>query len=313
MALTKKKKRPSYRWQAFTHWLNLTFLAAGGIVSAVYDPSVWLALGPIEVGLLWILPDLPFFRARLDKQQEAKEILQERAYYIKQLWGLAPPERKSIGQRIAGWFTESEPEEVDDRILERNSSTYLEYHEMRQIISKLHELGEVRGVNILERDWCRFEQVINGYLHYRIAASSLAKAIMGMNIEQLRQEVIVVEQELAHAPPALKPVLLERKRLKEANLARIPKLQATLELFRTRAEAIVYQMRNIHSQALADPGMDVNNFLATLIERQEILVDPLGELEADQMLQEFLHPQIESTKTSATAKLAMATKNSARR
>ncbi len=299
---SEKKKRPSYRFHAFTHWLNLLFLTAGGITSLAYDPSVWLVLGPIELGLMWIIPDFPFFRARIDKQQEVKEIAQERAYYIKQLWGLASAKRKSLGQRIAGWFTEEEAEDVDQRIMDRDSTSFLEYQEMRQIIVKLYELEEVRGNAILERDRNRYEQVVNGYLRYRIAARSLVKALEGIDVNQLRQELEEVETELDTAPPALKTVLLERKRLNEARLARLPKLQATLELFRTRADAIVYQMRNIHSQALADPGMNANAFLESLIERQEILVDPIGELEADHVVQEMLHPRIDgSAKKTMTA------------
>jgi hypothetical protein len=68
----------------------------------------------------------------------------------------------------------------------------------------------------------------------------------------------------------------------------LPKLQATFELFRTRADALLYQLRNIHSQVLADPGVDVNAVLDEMVERQEMIVDPLGELAADQMVDHLL-------------------------
>lgn len=287
MASDTEKKGRQYRWRAFTHWLNLAFLAAGGVAAATIDPSILLAIAPIEAGLLWVLPDLPGFRKKIDRQQSMNEILKERAYYVEQLWGLYP-ESKTMGKVIASWFTESPPDDVDHRVIKREEQTFKEYFELRQIITKLRELEQVRGVRITAQD-TRFEQVVNGYLRFLIAARALAKALQGIDEIQLRHELDDIDRRMENAHPELRAALLERRRLKVASLERLPKMQATFELFRTRAEAIVYQMRNIHGQVLADPGMDVNSFLDDLVERQEILVDPLGELEADQVVRQLLH------------------------
>ena len=48
-------------------------------------------------------------------------------------------------------------------------------------------------------------------------------------------------------------------------------------------------MRNIHGQVLADPGVNVNAFLEDMVEKHELMADPLGELEADQAVREMLH------------------------
>ena len=287
MASDRKGKGSGYRWQAFTHWLNLLFLTAGGVAAATYDPSILLAIAPLEAGILWVLPDLPSFRGSIDRRRGTADILKERAYYVEQLWGLYP-ETKTMGQRIASWFTDSPPEDVDHRVIKREERTFKEYYELRQIIKKLRELEQVRGVKIPAQD-TRFEQVVNGYLRFLIAARALAKALQGIDEGQLQAELDDIDKRMENAHPELRAALLERRRLKVASLERLPKLQATFELFRTRAEAIVYQMRNIHGQVLADPGMDVNSFLDDLVERQEILVDPLGELEADQVVHELLH------------------------
>ena len=142
-----------------------------------------------------------------------------------------------------------------------------------------------------------------------MAARSLEQALQGMESEQLQHELAEIAASLETAPPDLRNVLLERQRLKQTGLQRLPKLKAMLELFRTRAEAIVYQMRNVQGQVLADPGMDVNAFLDDLVERQEIMVDPLGALEADNDLNEL----IQSTRQpSSNAQAAAASRVAAK-
>jgi hypothetical protein len=109
-----------------------------------------------------------------------------------------------------------------------------------------------------------------------------------MNESEAQKEVSALEEQLKTAPPDLRMVLSERKRLRESQLERIPKLQATLELLRTRADTVVYQMRNFYGQVLADPGADVSSFLEDMLEKHEMMADPLGELEADQTVREIL-------------------------
>jgi hypothetical protein len=284
----KRKRQVPYRWRIFTHWLNLSTLVLGGAAAWLYDPSILLALGPLEVGLLWILPDLPPIRQRIDKAEEARELAREREYYMEQLWGLRPMRQKSLKTRVASIFTEVEEETLEERVLNRRSSSFKEYQDLKSIIAKIHELEEVRNISIPVRDKSRLEQVLNGYLRFTLAARHLSSSLSEVDIDKLREEVEELNASLAKADVNLKMVLQERKRLKETQLAKMPKLQATLELFRTRADAIVYQMHNIKAQLLADPGTDVNAFLDELVERQEILSDPLGSLEADSIVRDML-------------------------
>ncbi len=286
----RDKKKPSYRAEAFTHWLNLAFLALGGVAAVTYDPLVLLAVGPIELGLMWIIPDLPGFKSSVDKRVEMEDIEKEREYYAKQLWELAPPTPPTFGEKIASLFTEVETEALHDRVLDTDNLAFVEYMEMRRIIAKLDELEHVRGTSISKRDIQRFEQVVNGYLRYRIGIQALTQALHNLDTASLTKELDEIDEKIKEAPAPVRTVLLEQKRLKESRLHRIPKLQATLELFRTRADTIVHQMRNIHSQVITDPGMEVNAFLDELVERQEILSDPLGALEADNALREFMNP-----------------------
>jgi hypothetical protein len=143
-------------------------------------------------------------------------------------------------------------------------------------------------VRIVSNDLNRFEQVINGYLRYLMACRSLSEALRGLDASRLEKELHDIEVQLKDATGDLKAVLLERRRLREGQLERLPKLRATLELFRTRADAIVYQMRNIHGQVVADPGVDVNAFLEDMVEKHELMADPIGELEADQAVRDML-------------------------
>ncbi|MCG8422752.1 MAG: hypothetical protein MJE77_32965 [Proteobacteria bacterium] len=291
LVTTDEQSTRPYRRYAFTHWLNLGFLLAGGAAAVVFGPAALLVVLPVEAGAMWVVPDLQMFRAGVDEQLASRELQKERSYYMQQLWGLTPPRPKSFGQKLLGLFTEIEEESLDDRIIQRDSKSYAEYTEMRQIIAKLRELRQLRDVSIREHEFDRLEQVVNGYLRFVIACRALANALHNVDQNQLQNELDEVNAKLTHTTnPELRAVLAERKRLCEARRQRLPKIEATLELFRTRAETIVYQMRNIYSQVLADPGMDVNAYLDDMVERHEILVDPLGSLEAEHLLENILNP-----------------------
>ncbi len=296
-----RKKSGRYRWRAFSHWLNLGFLAASGAAVVVLGPIALIPALAVEAGALWVVPDLPPFRRSVNEQLEYKDVLVERAYYLHQLWGLRPPARRSFGAKLAGLFAETVTDDLDDRI-ERLDTRAAEYLELRRTVRKLRELRELRDVKLHEHELARLELVINGYLRLQVAARVLAKAVSNLDETKLRRELQeVVEQLEGVGKGELRAVLTERKRLCDARLARLPKLVATLELFRTRAETIVNQMRNIHSQVLADPGTNVTAYLGDLVERHEILVDPLGTLEAEHLLDDLVEPGAAVRQAAASA------------
>jgi hypothetical protein len=277
-----------YRWSAFTHWLNLAFLGAAGVAGAIYDPAIWLVVAPLEAGAMWVVPDLPSFRAAVDAAGDADRHHQERAYYMDQLWGLRPAKRVGLLKRL---LTDVEPEPLEVRVIGRDDPAFRLYTELHEIMGKLRELQGVRSVSIPAPAFERLDRVITGYLRMVVAYRALARALRGLDETQLQRDLAEVEAKLVGARPELRSVLLERKRLCEARLERLPRLHATLELYKTRADAVVYQLRNLHGQVLADPGTDVTGFLDDLVERQEILADPLAELEADRTVREMLRPR----------------------
>ena len=309
MAGREKGKKGSgrYRWRAFSHWLNLGFLAASGAAVVVLGPIALIPALAVEAGALWVVPDLPPFRRSVDEQLEYKDLLVERAYYLHQLWGLRAPPRRSFGAKVAGLFAETVVDDLDDRI-ERLDTRAAEYLELRRTVRKLRELQQLRDVKLRDHELARLELVINGYLRLQVAASALARAVSSLDETKLRRELQdVVEQLEAAKKGELRAVLVERKRLCEARLARLPKMMATLELFRTRADTIVDQMRNIHSQVLADPGTNVTSYLGDLVERHDIMVDPLGTLEAEHLLDDLVEPGA-AVRKGAAAAAAAATK-----
>jgi len=280
---------PGYRTTAFTHWGNLALLAVGGIGGAVIDPAIWIALVAIEGAVLWILPDLPPFRMWVDKNWTHQEMMRERAYYLQQLWGVRPLPPLTGWAKVAGWFAERDPHaDLDDRVMNRTAPESQQYLELRAIVARLRELVHIRGARITEIEINRFEQVINGFLRLLIACQPLARALKRTDERTLRRELEALEAKTRGAEPAVRAVLSERQRLLEGQIERIPRLQATLELMRTRAEAIVYQLHNIHSQVLADPGTDINTVLDEMVQRHDMMNDPIGQLESDQMVRDFL-------------------------
>lgn len=280
-----KAEKGRYRKAAFTHWLNLGFLAAAGIAGIAFSPAILLAAIPLELGALWILPDLPNFRAAVDAHYDAAKLHREREYYMEQLWGLFPAQKKGF---FAGLFTHTEEIPLEDRVMQRDDPNFLVYLELLDTVRRLSELQQVRKVTIPGHAFERFDQVMTAYLRMLVASRTLAQALHGVDELQIKRELEEVDAQLETAPRELRAVLGERKRLFETRLQRLPRLQATLELYRTRADAIAYQLRNLHGQVLTDPGTDVTSFLDDLVERQDILADPLGDLEADRTVHELL-------------------------
>jgi hypothetical protein len=278
----------SYRTAAFLHWANLAVLAAGGIAGAVVDPMIWLALVPVESTVLWLLPDLPPFRAGVDSRRETLELERERAYYLDQLWGLRAREHASLWARAAAALVQQPDEDMDSRVVRRASQEFANYLEMRAIVSKLRDLVNVRGVKLARTDLFRLEQITIGYLRLLIGCAPLQQALDHAEPEQLRQEIESIQAQLPDAESSVRLALQESMRLKQAELSRLPKIAATLELMRTRAGTIVQQLRNIQGQILADPARDVNGMLDEMVERREMLADPLKDLANDQVLAEFL-------------------------
>ncbi len=285
------RKSSTYRKATLTRTWNLGLLALGVGAGIALGPIGWLALAGAEAGVLWVVPDLPQFRAKIDKEMDEGDIMKERAYYMDQLWGLEPEPEKSLGQTITSWLTEAPPVDLNERVLNRDAASYHDYHEMVGIIAKLKELEELRGVSIPKRDINRLETVINGYLRVVIAAQSMAKSLSSVNIKSLKKELDAAQEQFESAGKTVKPALLERVRFLKAKLERLPKTQALHALYKTRAEAIVFQMRHIVSQVLTDPGTNVNSFLEDMVERHELMVDPLASLEAEQEVDSLLDPQ----------------------
>lgn len=279
--------KPPYRWEAFRHWLNLGVLVAGGFLGLVHDPMWWVAAGGVQAATLWVVPDLPQFRRGIDKKYSAKRVLDERAYYLEQLFGLADPPGPKRGF-LSRMLFEAPPVDLDSRIIERHSKECREYLEMRDIVRKLDELRHVRGVRLHESDVNRLELVINGYLRLLIACEPLQQAVSGLDRRRLERDVADIEAQIPKADASVRPALVERLRLARTQLERHPRLEATLHLFRTRAEASLQQLRQIHGQVLADPGLDMTTVLNDMMEKQELLTDPLGQLAADQMVREVL-------------------------
>lgn len=313
--MAQSPQKPSYVGAAFTHWLNLVFLTVGGVLGATVDPMFWVATAALDGAILWVVPDLPPFKAWVDKTQSAEAVAKERTYFLEQLWGLRPREFDSLAQKLASLLVSPTDPNVDDRVIRRGSQEFQHYLEMRGIVGKLKEMNRLSGVRLSESEINRLEQIINGFLRLLIATRPLNAALEKMDAEQLREEIGEIEERAREADPAVRAALMESLRLKKTQMERVPKLRATLELFKTRADALVYQLRNIHGQVLADPGLNVNSMLDEMVEQREMLTDPLSDLAADQMVRDFLGqaPSVSTTKDAQQRAAAAAKGQSAAR
>lgn len=286
--------KPPYRREAFVHGLNLAFLAIVAI-AGFYDHNLWLLAAPIEAAMLWIVPDLPVFRVGVDKKYAASALVAERSFYLEQLWGLAPSAQPTGLARVQSWFVEMPPEDPDRRVLATDSREYRAYQEMRSILERLRGLVGMRGVHITEVELSRCEQVINGYLRLLIACRPLERAVAGGDLERLDAEMAGVDERLDGAEGPVRAALFERRELLQQQRERLPRLEATLELFRARADGIVQQLRNIHGQVLADPGMQVNELLDDVMVRHEQIADPLQLGSSEHVVDEFLRrPEVKA-------------------
>lgn len=284
-----EEKKPPYLKMAFFHWLNIGVLSSGIILGTVFnEPAVIVSTLFIEASVLWVIPDLPPFRKWVESSHYKSLESIERAYYLEQLWGLIQYPKPSLQSRILSFFATQEEEDPDIRIKLRDSLDCQRYLEMRSISKRLKELMKVSGAKITISDIKRFEEVINGYLRLLIACRPLSQALSKIDEKKLKQELSAIDSKIEKSETTLKAVLFERKRLLESQIERLPRLLATLELFRTRSEALYYQINNIHGQVLSDPGTDFNSVLDDMIARNDTMSDPLGQLEADQMVRDFM-------------------------
>lgn len=284
--MANDSKNPPYRWEAFRHWANLAFLAAGTVAGAVHDPLWWVGTAGLQAGVLWVLPDLPFWRAYVNEKHRAERLLQERAYYLKELWGLDDPP-KPKGNFVSRLFVEAPEPDLDTRILNRHDPSCRDYLEMRQIATKLNELRAVPGVQLSGNDIDRLDVIVNGYLRLLFATRPLQAAIARLELPVLRREVQQLEAELERADPAVRPAIEERIRIAEAQMERRPKLEAMLHLYRSRISDMVHQIRNLQGQVLANPTSDVHAMLDEMASAQEMVADPFGHLAADQLIREL--------------------------
>ncbi|HMI94405.1 MAG TPA: hypothetical protein VK509_23695 [Polyangiales bacterium] len=297
------KTKPSYRLAAFAHWANLSLLATGVFAGVAIDPMYFFALVPLEAALLWAVPDLPPFRSAIDKRDRRKRMRREREFYLEQLFGLRPRPAKTTSQKLLGMLIDDEPDDADDRVI--GASLELDrYLEMREIVSSLRKMVPLENVRVTEADIERVEQVVHGYLVVLFACRPLHSAIQAAERDNLTAELEDVRARLAQAAPSMRSVLLERERLLAGQAARVPKLEASLELLRSRADAMCYQLRNLHSQVLTDPGTHVHAALDEMIERNDMLGDPLADLDADQMVRDLLAEQATATKAPARVSAA---------
>ena len=280
---------PPYRWEVFRHWANLALIALGCAAGTFHDPMWFVFTGAAAAGVLWVVPEMPPVRGAIDKKYRAKQLMAERAYYLKELWGLEDEIPKG------NWFTrllvEPEPTDPDTRIRDRASLACRDYLEMRQIVQKLGEMRQVPGTKLSETDLDRLELIITGYLRLLIAIRPLSDALSRVDVPRLEREVRDLDRQLSGADPTVKPALIERQRIAMSQLERQPKLEATLQLLRSRAQDMAYQVRNMHAQVLANPGQDVHAMLDEMASAQEMMGDPLTNLSAYQFVRQFLEGQ----------------------
>lgn len=290
--------QPPYRWEAFRHWANLAVLGAGTFLGAVHDPLWWVATAGVQVGVLWVIPDMPPWRAFVNKKHKAAQLYHERAYFLNQLWGLAEPPPPP-GNWLSRLFVEQPLPDLDALIKDRRDPACRDYLEMRDIVRKLSELRSVPGVSLSQNDIDRFDVIVNGYLRMLFACRPLMSALQNMDVRRLEREVQQIAAELPDAEPAVKVALAERLRIAKNQLERYPKIDATLQLYRSRASDMVHQLRNLQGQVLANPTADVHGMLDDMASQQEMIADPLGHLAADQLVRELMDDDSKKKKGAA--------------
>lgn len=279
--------QPPYRWEAFRHWANLAVLGAGTLLGAVHDPLWWVATAGVQVGVLWVLPDMPPWRAHINKKHAAAALYHERAYFLNQLWGLNDPPPPP-GNWLTRLLVEQPLPELDQLIRDTRDPAARDYLEMRDIVRKLSELRQVPGVSLSQSDIDRFDVIVNGYLRMLFACRPLQAALSSIDVRRLERDVAEIAAALPNADASVRVALTERLRIARSQLDRRPKIDATLQLYRSRAADMVHQLRNIQGQVLANPTADVHGMLDDMASQQEMLADPLGHLAADQLVRDLM-------------------------
>ena len=287
-----------YRIAAFTHWVNLTGLG-GGLLWAFFSGSPILGLLTlgVEAAALWILPDLPAFRAIVDIGGAERRVDKERAFYIKELFGVAQAANPKL-------FAADRAEWVGVAV-RHNHDSWKEFLDLYGVVDQLRDIARVRhDSDLTSARLVQVDLALNGWLRLLFAQKALTRAVERANEEALWARVDDLKEQIRKAPAVHGAVLKERLRLALHQLRAVPKLKARLELCNAKAETIAFSLRQMGDAAAASQGSDVALLAEGLVDQYEFLERDLSELAAQNDMRELMGEidwtaELEATPTKA--------------
>ena len=239
-----------------------------------------LTLG-VEAAALWILPDLPAFRAIVDVGGTERRVDKERAFYVKELFGVGPHSnsRFFVADRVDWADAAGGPK----------SAVWKEFRDLYRTVDQLRDIARVRhDGDLTPARLAQVDLALNGWLRLLFAQKALARAVERANEEVLWSRVDDLKEQIRKAPAIHGAVLKERLRLALHQLRAVPKLKARLELCEAKAETIAFSLRQMGDAAAASQGSDVALLAEGLVDQYEFLERDLSELAAQNDMRELM-------------------------
>lgn len=254
----------SYRWFLFKHWANLTFLGAA-LVFALVSGSwfLFIVAGVLEVCALWILPDVPLVKRRLDLGDKENRLEEQRWYFLRVLWGVQRPLSMPLDfliRKDTNWSqVAASYHEEDDRQTFRRLS---------QIVTGLRSFRRVQPDSITEAQLARMDEVINGWLNLLYMAKNADESLSRLNKGALEEEFNRLKEmyEAAGTDKNTRVVLGERLRTLKDKVTSIPRLEQRRDLARAQADTLVHHIETIDSQVRSAGSIGANVLMDTTME-----------------------------------------------
>ena len=255
----------NYRWGVAKHPANVLFVGAGLAAGALFGWPVLAVAGALEALVLLTVPQYDSVRGAFDKDAKAEGLVQQRWYYLKNLWGIVP---RTTGNPFLKhemrWSTVLQGIRGSQAL--RGHESAGTFQRLCEIVEGLRGLRAIRPDAITDDQLFRLDEMINGWLTLLYTAKRIEDTLSRMDRYALADELASLEEMQADADPndrATRVVMGERLRALQAKADMIPELEKRQGLVLAQADTFVQQVETLNAQIGASGVANASSLLNT--------------------------------------------------
>ena len=252
--------KPNFFQLVLKHWMNLSLLGGSLLGTMLFGWPCLLIGGVLEVGILWIMPDIPSVQRSLTSGDRVQKIERQRWYYLKSLWELNAPETSLMDMFVSTsvkWEDLDFPRKFKQDRIET-------FRKMCRLLSEIRELQTAKPEVITNEQLLTMDEMINGWLSIQALVLSTQQNRDQINSISLISDFAQLKAEKEKSDPldkALQIVLGERLRAIAAKSDSVPKMERQIALANAQADNIVQRIEATCTQARMSGAMDTTSML----------------------------------------------------